>query len=235
MTLNPNELKRQANTIGLLASGGLDSSILLKHLLDVGLKVRPLYIRSGLYWQANEELALQHFLNAMSVPRLEPLTVLNLPLADVYGDHWSITGLDIPLAGTPDEAVFLPGRNALLTIKAALWCQLHGINELAIATLKSNPFEDASSSFFDQLEQVFAAIGPPIRLERPFSDLSKRQVMEVGRTVPLDSTFSCIAPQYGSHCGTCNKCAERQKAFRLVGRRDPTQYACAAVGERIGR
>ena len=35
----------------------------------------------------------------------------------------------------PDEAVFLPGRNALLTIKAALWCQMHGINELAVATL----------------------------------------------------------------------------------------------------
>lgn len=230
MALNE-ELKHEVNAIGLLASGGLDSSILLKHLLDAGRRVRPLYIRSGLCWQAAEELALKRFLNAVGGRRLEPLTVLDLPLADVYGDHWSITGRGIPEAGTPDEAVFLPGRNALLTIKAALWCQLHGIHELAIATLESNPFDDASASFFAQLEHVFDAMGPPIRLVRPFADLGKQQVMELGQTFPLASTFSCIAPRAGAHCGNCNKCAERQEAFRLICRRDPTQYACPAAGE----
>jgi 7-cyano-7-deazaguanine synthase len=146
-----------------------------------------------------------------------------LPLADVYGDHWSITGRNIPEAGTPDEAVFLPGRNALLVIKAALWCQMHGIRELAIATLASNPFEDASDSFFAQMEQVFTATGPPIRLVRPFAELSKQQVMELGRAFPLEFTFSCIAPQDGVHCGQCNKCDERQAAFRSIDRQDPIQ------------
>ncbi|HEV7223028.1 MAG TPA: 7-cyano-7-deazaguanine synthase [Pirellulales bacterium] len=233
MALNTNELKHEVNAIGLLVSGGLDSSILLEHLLDAGRKVRPLYIRSGLCWQAAEELALKRLLNAVGARRLEPLIVLDLPMADVYGDHWSITGRGIPEAGTPDEAVFLPGRNALLTIKAALWCQLHGINELAIATLDSNPFEDASTAFFSRLEQVFNAMGPTVRLVRPFADLGKQQVMELGRTLSLDSTFSCIAPHDGAHCGNCNKCAERQEAFRVLGRRDPTQYACAAAGELI--
>lgn len=226
--------KHEPDVVGLLVSGGLDSSILLKHLLDEGRRVKPLYVQSELCWQEVEKLALDRLLNAVSAPQLEALTVLDLPLADVYGDHWSITGHNIPKAGTPDEAVFLPGRNALLTIKTALWCQVHGINELAIATLESNPFKDASASFFHQLEQVFDAIGPPIRLMRPFADLGKQQVMELGRTCPLDLTFSCIAPHEGLHCGNCNKCAERQKAFRLVGRRDPTQYAFAAVGEPLG-
>lgn len=157
--------------------------------------------------------------------------MLDLPLADVYGGHWSITGRGIPEAGTPDEAVFLPWRNALLTIKAALWCQMHGIHELAMATLESNPFEDASASCFGQLEQLFNAMGPPIRLVRPFAELSKQQVMELGRTFPLDSTFSCIAPHDGTHCGNCNKCAERQAAFRLIRMKDPTQYAYAAADE----
>jgi 7-cyano-7-deazaguanine synthase len=228
-------LQHGADVVGILVSGGLDSSILLKQMLDVGRRVKPLYVQSGLCWQAVERQALDRYLNDVSVPRLEPLTVLELPLADVYSDHWSITGRDIPEAGSPDEAVFLPGRNALLTIKTALWCQLHGINELAIATLKSNPFEDASASFFDQLEQVFDALGPPIRLVRPFGDVDKQQVMELGRTFPLDSTFSCIAPRDGVHCGNCNKCAERQEAFRLVGRRDPTQYVCTAAGQPLGR
>ena len=234
MAPNTNELKHEVNAIGLLVSGGLDSSILLKHMLDVGRRVKPLYVQSGLCWEAVERAALNNYLDAVRVPRLEPLTVLDLPLADVYGDHWSITGRDIPEAGTPDEAVFLPGRNALLTIKAAIWCQLHDINELAIATLESNPFEDASDSFFDQLERVFNALGPPIRLLRPFAELNKQQVMELGRAFPLDLTLSCIAPHDGAHCGKCNKCDERQEAFRLDGRRDPTQYVCAAAGELIG-
>lgn len=222
-------MKQEPEVVGLLVSGGLDSSILLKHLLDVGQRVRPFYIRSGLCWQAVEQKALERYLDAVAVRELEPLTVLDLPLADVYGDHWSITGRNIPEAGTPDEAVFLPGRNALLTIKAAIWCQVHGIDELAIATLRSNPFEDASASFFDQLGAVLSlAQSRPFRLVRPFGELDKQQVMELGRTFPLESTFSCIAPRDRAHCGRCNKCAERQTAFRLIGGKDPTKYACAS-------
>ena len=69
MALNTNELKHEVNAIGLLVSGGLDSSILLEHLLDAGRKVRPLYIRSGLCWQAAEELALKRLLNAVGADR----------------------------------------------------------------------------------------------------------------------------------------------------------------------
>ena len=220
-------LKQGAEVVGLLVSGGLDSSILLKYLLDLGWRVKPFYIRSGLCWQAAEQAALERYLVAVADPRLEPLTVLDMPLADVYGNHWSITGHGIPEAGTPDEAMFLPCRNALLAIKAALWCQLHEIDALALATLKSNPFEDASAAFFTKLGEVLKGIGSrPFLLVRPFGEFEKQQVMELGRTYPLELTFSCIAPCEGFHCGRCNKCAERQEAFALVDRKDPTKYSC---------
>ena len=101
--------RTESKVVGLLVSGGLDSCILLKHLLDAGRTVKPFYIRSGLWWQDAEQGALGRYLDAVAVRRLEPLAVLELPLGDVYGDHWSITGRDIPAAGTPDEAVYLPG------------------------------------------------------------------------------------------------------------------------------
>ncbi len=169
MALNTNALKHELNVIGLLASGGLDSSILLSHLLDLGWRVKPFYIRSGLCWQAAEKIALERYLVAVADPQLLPLTVLDLPLADVYGNHWSITGHNAPEAGTTDEAVFLPGRNALLTIKAALWCQMHGIDELAVATLRSNPFKDASASYFRQIGgRVERVAVPTVPLRAPF-------------------------------------------------------------------
>ncbi len=216
-------------TIGLLLSGGLDSCILLGHLLERGHHVQPFYVCCGLAWEAEERTAARRFLGSLEQPRLADLVELDLPLADVYGGHWSVTGRDVPQANTPDEAVYLPGRNALLTIKAALWCYLHGIEQLALAVLRSNPFSDATGEFFREFETALGrAISGRIHIVRPLAKLDKCDVMRLGRHLPLELSFSCIAPVEGLHCGECNKCAERRAAFRLAGMTDPTLYAEAA-------
>ncbi len=218
-------------SVGLLLSGGLDSGILLGHLLQRGRRVRPFYIQSQLAWQREEFAAVERFLQALTLgnsatPRLQSLVTLQLPLGDLYADHWSVTGQEVPDALSPDDAVYLPGRNALLVIKAALWCRLHGIDELALAVLKSNPFSDATADFFDDFESALTrATGGRVRIVRPFDRLQKPAVMKLGHGLPLELTFSCIAPVEGNHCGRCNKCAERIAAFRSIGADDPTQYA----------
>jgi len=212
--------------IGLLLSGGLDSCILLAHLLVEGRHVQPFYIHSQLAWQREELLAVERFMAAIGPTRLGELVVFDLPLADLYGDHWSVTGQEVPSATTPDDAVYLPGRNALLAIKAALWCRLHDIDELALAVLRSNPFADATEAFFYAFESALdLATGGRVRIVRPFGNLEKSQIMALGRGQPLELTFSCIAPVGGLHCGKCNKCAERSNAFQLIDVDDPTQYA----------
>lgn len=220
---------RQEPHVGLLLSGGLDSSILLTHFLSQGQRVQPFYIRSNLIWEKAELRALRQFLRAVASPGLEELVVLDLPLDDLYDGHWSLSGEQTPGAETPDEAVYLPGRNPLLVIKAALWCQMRGIHRLALAPLGSNPFADATDDFFDEFQSALSrAASAEIRIERPFANLDKRQVMELGQSCPLELTFSCIAPVDSLHCGACNKCAERQAAFRLVARPDYTSYHKAA-------
>jgi 7-cyano-7-deazaguanine synthase len=222
MTIVPSN----AATVGLLLSGGLDSGILLGHLLQSGRRVQPFYVRSQLVWEEAELAGVRALLKAMASEMLEPLAVLQMPLRDLYEKHWSITGRNAPDADTPDDAVYLPGRNALLTIKPALWCGMHGIEELALAVLASNPFSDATDEFFRQFEaSLQQATGSRVRITRPFAHLRKNEVMELGRGLPLELTFSCIAPVDGLHCGRCNKCAERQQAFRNVGAIDPSRYA----------
>lgn len=214
------------STIAVLASGGLDSSILVAHLLRRGQTVQPLYVRSNLAWQDPEERGLRRFLAAVQAPLLLPLVTLELPLADLYEDHWSIHGRDVPAADSPDEAMFLPGRNALLLIKPAIWCQLKGIRQLALAPLGTSPFADATPDFFASLQSVVNHSGiARVRILSPFRSKSKARVMQLGRHVPLELTFSCVSPIRGLHCGTCNKCAERRGAFRDVGRVDLTPYA----------
>jgi 7-cyano-7-deazaguanine synthase len=113
-----------------------------------------------------------------------------------------------------------------LVIKAHVWCRLHGVSQLALGALASNPFADASDEFFRQFEAAMdRAVSGHVELLRPLAELDKRSVMELGHQLPLELTFSCLAPVDESHCGRCNKCAERQRAFRDVGLTDPTRYA----------
>jgi len=226
--------------VGLLLSGGLDSAILLSHFMKTARRVQPFYVQSGLFWEAPELRAVRDYLSAVATQQLsavatqqlDPLVVLNLPLEDIYENHWSVTGRDVPALDSADEAVFLPGRNPLLAIKAAFWCQLHGIRELALATLSSDPFPDATPAFFQELESVLQqALSAQLKLIRPFDGFDKRQVMELGREAPLELTFSCIAPIGDRHCGRCNKCGERQRAFRVAGRQDLTEYAVAVASK----
>lgn len=225
--------RSRSPAVGLLLSGGLDSAILLGHLLQKEREVQPFFIRAGLFWERHElaavERLLAHYGETEQRAKLRPLVVLEMPLADVYDDHWSVTGRGVPDGSTPDEAVYLPGRNALLLIKAALWCSLNGIDELAMAPLGSNPFSDATPEFFDGFQAVInVATAGNLVLSRPFAPLHKSDVMRLGRSFPLGLTFSCIAPVDELHCGECNKCAERRQAFASVGLDDPTVYATAA-------
>ncbi|MBN1589836.1 MAG: 7-cyano-7-deazaguanine synthase [Pirellulales bacterium] len=215
-------------TTGVLFSGGLDSGILIGQFVRQKRNVVPFFIRSGLVWQWEELEAARRFTQAVASPYLAAPVVLELPLDDVYGEHWSVTGTTIPDGSSPDEAVYLPGRNAMLVIKAATWCQLHGIGELALGVLGTSPFDDARTPFFENLEAAMnCPPAKPIRLTRPFSKMDKRQVMLLGRGLPLEHTFSCLSPVGRLHCGVCNKCAERRKAFRLADLEDPTNYAAA--------
>lgn len=218
--------------IGLLLSGGLDSGILLGYLLQSGRRVQPFYVRSGLVWEDAEQGAVRTLLKTHASPALDPLVALDMPLGDLYAGHWSLSGRDVPEADTADDAVYLPGRNALLTLKPALWCVMHGIEELGLAVLGSNPFSDATEDFFAAYSHAIAqAAGRPFRIVRPFGRWTKREVMDLGRNMPLGATFSCIAPRNGLHCGHCNKCAERQNAFRSVEMADPTEYAGRGIGD----
>jgi len=220
--------------VAVLMSGGVESSALCGELVRSGRCVQPLYIRCGLRWEKAELAGARAFLEAIASERLAPLVVLHEPIADVYGPHWSIDeGKEVPSAESPDEAVYLPGRNLLLTVKAAIWCRLRDIPKLALGSLGSNPFADAAPEFFEGLEAVLdrALSGSP-RLIRPFSQLHKADVVARGEGLPLHLTFSCIHPIDGLHCGVCNKCAERREGFQDAGVPDHTRYAQRAVGLR---
>ena len=215
----------------VLTSGGLDSATLLAYQAreHPASAVHPIYIRSDLAWETAELEHLRQYLRRLRplYSNIAELIVLHEPAADLYGPHWSTTGHGVPDDTSPDEAVYLPGRNVLLTAKALLWCHLHGVESLALGVLASNPFPDASPEFFATFARAVGTgvADERLRLVTPLAGMTKTEVMRLVPGAPLEWSFSCIRPADSRHCGRCSKCAERKKAFNLAGLPDPTPYA----------
>lgn len=224
-------MQRRSGGICVLVSGGLDSAVLLHRLLASGRRVLPVYVRCGLRWEKAELYWLRRLCRAMRSPRLAPLCVVDAPLAALYGSHWSLRGVRVPSARSADRAVYLPGRNLVLLSYAALVCARRHLTTIALGVLSSNPFGDASPRFFARFAACLAqALHQPMRVLTPLRHLTKaRLIRSAARQVPLELTFSCLQPRGQWHCGRCNKCAERQRAFRKAGLADPTCY-CSSRG-----
>jgi 7-cyano-7-deazaguanine synthase len=215
----------------VLVSGGVDSAVLCVEMLGQYDRVFPIYVRFGLRWEGEELACLRRFLAAAGEgrPGLDGLTVLDEPVAGVYRGHWSTPGGGgVPGGETADEAVYLPGRNLLLAAKASVWCRLRDVGTLAFGTLRANPFPDSTPEFFRELESVVnRAMDGRLRIVRPYERLAKAEVLRRARDLPVHLTLSCLDPIGGRHCGACNKCAERRRAFAEAGLTDHTEYGAA--------
>jgi 7-cyano-7-deazaguanine synthase len=210
--------------ISVLASGGLDSSVLIAKMASDA-AVFPIYVRCGFAWEDMELSGLQSFIDALHHPHVMPTTVLSAPASALYGDHWSVTGARVPGADEPDENTYLPGRNILLISLAAIWGSTHGVSRIAIGSLGGNPFPDATPEFFERLGQVLSTgLAHTVLIEAPVRGLHKEDLIRQFQDLPLELTLTCMAPRNSQHCGQCNKCYERQQAFRHAGVADRTVY-----------
>lgn len=210
--------------IAVLASGGLDSSVLLADMARVA-EVYPLYVQWGLPWEMHERAALNAFQGALQNPNICPTATLSIPIQPVYGNHWSLNGDAVPGAEEPDSAVFLPGRNILLIGIAAVWCGTHNVSRIAIGSLGGNPFPDATPEFFANFAGIISrGLNHHVTVEAPYRGLHKSEIIRRFKDLPLELTLTCMAPRAGRHCGRCQKCAERRHAFHDAGVIDRTSY-----------
>lgn len=207
----------------VLFSGGLDSAVLVAHELeragDGG--VQPIHVRAGLAWEDAERRTIDRLLAAAPYAgRVPPVITLTVDMREVYPPtHWAVTGTP-PARDTPDEDVYLDGRNIILASKAAVLCARLKIGRLVLGPLAGNPFPDATPEFFAAMSRALSlGLGHVIELAAPFAAMHKDEVIRLGRQlgVPLELTLSCMNPQQDDQpCGRCSKCRERDDAFSIA-------------------
>jgi len=217
----------------VLLSGGLDSAVLLAEEAADD-EVQPIYISVGLAWEAAEREALRHFLAGGFLPStVRPLVELTVDMTDVYpAVHWARQG-EAPSYHTPDEDVYLPGRNIVLLGKAGVFCAAAKLDRLVIGTLDHNPFPDATPEFRAAMAGALSlGLDHRIEIAAPYARTGKAEVIARGHRagVRLELTLSCMnarknGDRFPRHCGVCSKCRERHDAFAEAGVADPTDYA----------
>ena len=213
----------------VLLSGGLDSAVLAAHEAQTA-RVLPVYVSVGLAWEQAELAMLDRLLrDPVFGGRVEPLMRVEFTMRDVYAPtHWAIRGTP-PAYDTPDEDVYLTGRNLVLLTKAGVVAAKHDAQRIALGPLAGNPFPDARPAFIEAMSRAMSlGLDHSIEVLTPFLDWEKEDVIQRGveLRVPLEHTLSCMSPAPGPvHCGLCSKCRERRDAFTAAGVSDPTSYA----------
>jgi 7-cyano-7-deazaguanine synthase len=219
------------NATAVLLSAGLDSAVLAA-LEARDASMHPIYVSTGLAWEREELAALDRLLAAPVYRMAAPVARLTFPVADLYPPtHWAIRGVP-PAFDTPDEDVYLIGRNITLLSKAGIYCAQQAIPRLAIGPLAGNPFPDATPAFFTAMSEALSlGLSHQLDVVAPLAKMHKSDVIKLGVElgVPLALTLSCMNPQHGKHCGRCSKCRERQHAFLAAAAADPTEYVAAAT------
>jgi 7-cyano-7-deazaguanine synthase len=122
----------------------------------------------------------------------------------------------------------VPFRNAIFLSAAVAYAVTVGAEKIFYGAQGSDePFyPDCRREFYEAFEKA-AKLGTcqEIIINAPFSGKRKSELFRVGAElgVPFELTWSCYRDG-SKHCGKCESCVNRKKAFQEADIADPTKY-----------
>lgn len=218
----------------IVYSGGLDSTVLLYHLLAAGHEVTALGIDYG-------QRHRRELIQAEAMCQRVGVTFRRADLSGVQSllGGSSLTSPEIEVAeGHYTEesmkSTVVPNRNMLFLALATGHALSIGAGQVAYAAHSGDHaiYPDCRNAFADAMAAAIRlADWEAVELIRPFVDWTKAGIVRRGNElgVPFAQTWSCYKGQ-AQHCGRCGTCIERREAFDLAGVVDPTLYHGDAPG-----
>ena len=227
-------MKTKPKAISIL-SGGLDSTVATtfykdKYKIDAltfnyGQRSSDMEIRSSGAICAN--LGLNH-------------TIIELPWLAALGKSALTSLKEVPrlkmeqldnrdLCEVTANRVWVPGRNMVFAAIATSFAEAKGAEKIIMGwdLEESGTFPDNSKEFLNALNVVLEVGSPDnIQIKAPVIDMFKKDIVKLGEKIdaPLDLTYSCYMGEE-IHCGKCESCMRRIRAFKDAEIQDNTFYS----------
>jgi 7-cyano-7-deazaguanine synthase len=221
----------------VLLSGGLDSTTTLAYALDRGYDARAMTFRYG-QRHAHEVEAAREIAKRFGV---RDHVIVDIDLRPVGGSALT-SDMPVPKDRATDEmrgggipSTYVPARNTIFLSFALAWAEVLEARNIFIGVnaLDYSGYPDCRPEYIAAFERLAnlatrgGVEGNSIAIHAPLIDLTKGQIIELGRTLGVDYalTTSCYDPDSdGRACGRCDACLIRRKGFSEAGISDPVKY-----------
>ena len=217
----------------LLVSGGINSTVMMyRELMTKGHEIHPLAIDYGQKNLGRERTALlktwghlDSIVDERTKDRLKSIKFLDVSIMR-YLFRSALTFPDIQIPdydtspGGDHNPTIVPYRDPFFISIAAVTANLVDAQRILIGN------NNMSIKMFDALKElVSAASKNEMKLEVPFAEMKKEEIMRMGMIlqVPFELTSGCFRDKAHA-CGTCDNCHERKRAFREAMIEDRTIY-----------
>jgi len=215
-------------------SGGLDSTVATAYFKDkydihaitfnYGQKSAKMEIRSAK--SICEELNIEH--TVVELPWLKKLGKSALT-SDTEVPELKVDELDNKeICNETARKVWVPGRNVVFTAITTSFAEAEDAKIIIMGwdLEEAVTFPDNSKEFLDAFNKVLK-IGTleGVEIKAPVIDLNKDEIVKLGIRInaPIDLSYSCYMGEE-EHCGICESCMRRKRAFKEANVEDKTKY-----------
>ncbi len=208
----------------VVLSGGPDSATVAYWAKDQEYQIYPITFNYG-------QIALKETQAAQKIAEKLGTTTKIIDLSalkDIFSGATSLVNREIPLTAEFSAPIIVPFRNAIFLSTAVAYAVTVGAKYIFYGAQGSDePFyPDCRRDFYEAFEKA-ARLGTDqeIIVRAPFSSQKKSHLIKKGAElgVPFELTWSCYRDGE-AHCGRCESCVNRKKAFQDAGVTDPTNY-----------
>lgn len=200
--------------IGVLFSGGLDSTVLVANSLVNGKEVHLLSFNDrSSFFQLKEKIAIELIARHFGLmANLHYIDIVATDELEIHDGKWN----------------YIPGWKMIMQTSAMAYCEHLGIQSLYFGYNADNHvgYDDEKPEMVgliaDTYNKGYFGDRPEskIGIYMPYYNVTKSRLVEIGHAlkVPFNWTLSCGEVEYPGlvHCGKCDLCEKRREAFRLV-------------------
>jgi 7-cyano-7-deazaguanine synthase len=208
----------------IVLSGGPDSAVVAYWAKAQGYQLYPITFNYGQIAAKETEAAQKIAGKLGTTTKIIDLSALK----EIFSGNTSLVSREIPLTSEFSSPIIVPFRNALFLSAAVAYAVTVGATKIFYGAHGSDePFyPDCRKEFYEAFEKAAQlGTGCEIRIKAPFSGRKKSEVITEGERlgVPFVLTWSCYLDG-DKHCGLCESCVNRKKAFKEAGVTDPSKY-----------